>query len=174
MRISMIAAAAENGVIGREGKLPWHLSDDLRRFKQLTMGHTIVLGRRTWESIGRPLPGRRMIVVSRRPDFRPGVDGVQTAASLDSALEIAQDSGEDEVFIIGGAELYRGALPRADRMYYTRVHANVEGDTFFPPVKWGEWQALELRHFDADCNNEYAHDQIVFQRRELIREDVIL
>ena len=90
MRISIIVAVAENGVIGRGGELPWHLSDDLRRFKQLTMGHTIIMGRRTWESIGRPLPGRRMIVVSRQPDYRIDAEGVEVAASLDDALRIAR------------------------------------------------------------------------------------
>src|SRR6185369_1208711 len=115
MRISIIAAIAENGVIGRGGTLPWRLSDDLRRFKQLTMGHTIVMGRRTWESIGRALPGRRTVVVSRSPDFRTRVDGVETAISLDQALGIAETAGDNEAFIIGGAELYRESLGRANR-----------------------------------------------------------
>jgi dihydrofolate reductase len=165
MRISIIVAVAENGVIGRVGKLPWQLSDDLRWFKQLTMDHTIVMGRRTWESIGRPLPGRRMVVVSRQADFRPRIDAVQTAASLDSALQIAQVSGDDEAFVIGGEELYREALSKADRLYYTRVHAKVPGDAFFPPVNWEEWQLLEERHVHAGLKNEFAHDQLVFQRR---------
>src|SRR4051812_35805709 len=99
MRISLIVAVAENGVIGRQGQLPWRLSDDLRRFKQLTMGHTIVMGRRTWESIGRALPGRRTVVVSRRPDFRTNVDGIDTATSLEKALAIAKSAGDKEVFI---------------------------------------------------------------------------
>src|SRR3989304_2358277 len=119
MRISIIAAVAESGVIGRGGKLPWHLSDDLRRFKRLTMGHTIVMGRRTWESIGRPLPGRRAIVVSRRPGYRVDDQSVEVATSLENALLIANAAGEDEVFIVGGAELYRAALPLADRIHLT-------------------------------------------------------
>src|SRR5688500_5209285 len=113
MRISIIVAVAENGVIGRRGSLPWHLSDDLKRFKQLTMGHTIVMGRRTWESIGRPLPGRRMIVVSRQPGYATGVDGVQSASSLDEATSMAARAADDEAFVVGGASIYREVLPHA-------------------------------------------------------------
>src|SRR5215213_872903 len=126
MRISIIAAVAENGIIGRKGQLPWRLSDDLRRFKQQTMGHTIIMGRRTWESIGRALPGRQTVVVSRRPDFRTNVEGVETAIDLNQALAIAQAAGDEEVFIIGGAELYRESFSRANRLYLTRVCASVE------------------------------------------------
>src|SRR3954463_12769743 len=102
MRISIIAAVAENGVIGRQGRLPWRLSDDLRRFKQLTMGHTIIMGRRTWESIGRALPGGKTVVVSRRADFRTNVNGIETTTSLDKALRIAEAAFDDEAFIVGG------------------------------------------------------------------------
>src|SRR5580765_8192747 len=119
MRISIIVAVAENGIIGRGGGLPWRLSDDLRRFKQLTMGHTIIMGRRTWESIGRALPGRRTVVVSRSAGFRTNVDGVETTTSLDKALGIAEAAGDDEAFIVGGAELYRESLGRANRLYLT-------------------------------------------------------
>src|SRR5450755_1190664 len=110
MRVSILVAVAENGVIGRGGKLPWHLADDLRRFKQLTMGHTIVMGRKTWESIGRALPGRRMIVISRQAGYH--VEGAQVAGSLENALQIAEAAGDDETFVIGGSEIYRLALPR--------------------------------------------------------------
>src|ERR1700759_3434706 len=118
MRISIIVAVAENGVIGRGGELPWRLSADLQRFKKLTMGHTIIMGRRTWESIGRPLPGRRTIVVTRQTGY-PVVEGVQTAASLDDALETAEAAGESEAFVVGGAQLYQEALHHADRFYFT-------------------------------------------------------
>src|SRR3990170_2952874 len=104
MRISIIAAMAENGVIGRGGQLPWHLKADLQRFKRLTTGHTIIMGRKTWESIGRPLSGRRMVVVSRQADYRP--EGVTAVNSLDAALAVAQAAGDDEAFVIGGAEIY--------------------------------------------------------------------
>jgi dihydrofolate reductase len=165
MQLSIITAVAENGVIGRDGKLPWIMADDLRWFKQLTMGHTIIMGRRTWESIGRPLPGRRMIVVTRQSDYHVGDENVHKVSSLDAALEAAQAAGDDEVFVIGGAELYREALPRATRLYYTQIHADVNGDTHFPHVNWNEWQLLQLRRYDADVKNEHPHDQLVYQRR---------
>jgi dihydrofolate reductase len=157
MRISIIVAAAENGIIGRGGTLPWRLSDDLRKFKQLTMGHTIVMGRRTWESIGRVLPGRRTVVVSRSAGFRTNVEEVATATSLDQALEIAKATGDDEAFIVGGAELYRESLRRANRLYLTRVCAAVEGDTSFPDIEWNNWQLVESEDHDANEKNEYAY-----------------
>jgi dihydrofolate reductase len=164
MRISIIAAVAENGVIGRTGKLPWHLSDDLRRFKRLTMGRTIVIGRRTWESIGRPLPGRRMIVVSRQAQYRVDAENVEVAASLDDALRVAEAVGEDEVFIVGGAELYRESLARADRLHLTRVHASVEGDTVFPPIEWRAWRFVESETHEADERNDYGYSFEVYER----------
>ena len=165
MRISIIAAVAENGIIGRKGQLPWRLSDDLRRFKQLTMGHTIVMGRRTWESIGRALPGRRTVVVSRRPDFRTNVEGVETASGLDQALAIAQAANDEEVFVIGGAELYRESLGRANRLHLTRVRADVEGDTCFPDIEWNNWQLVESEDHDANEKNEFAYRFETYDRR---------
>jgi len=165
MRISIIVAAAENGIIGRDGGLPWHLSDDLRRFKRLTMGHTIIMGRRTWESIGRALPGRRTIVVSRNPGLQIDVAEVEAVTSLDRALEFAQESGDDEAFIVGGAELYRESLGRANRIYLTRVCAAVDGDTAFPDVAWTEWQLVESEKHDATEKNEYAYRFETYDRR---------
>jgi dihydrofolate reductase len=165
MRISIIAAVAENGVIGRGGSLPWRLSGDLRRFKQLTMGHTIIMGRRTWESIGRALPGRRTVVVSRNPDFRTNVDGVTATTSLDKSLSIAEVAGDDEAFIIGGAELYRESLGRADRLYLSRVWAAVDGDTSFPEVNWNNWQLVASEEHDANEKNEYAYRFETYDRR---------
>jgi dihydrofolate reductase len=163
MRVSLIVAIAENGVIGRGGKLPWHLSDDLRRFKELTMGHTVIMGRRTWESIGRPLPGRQMVVISRQPAYEAA--GCQVVSNLDDALEIAQQIDDDEAFVIGGEEVYRLALPRADRLYVTRVHANVEGDTRFREFDLAQWKLLESIRVDADERNEFAFSMEVYQRR---------
>lgn len=165
MRISIIVAVAENGIIGREGALPWRLSDDLRRFKQLTMGHTIIMGRRTWESIGRALPGRRTVVVSRRADFRTNVDGVATTTNLGHALEIAAATGDEETFITGGAELYRESLGRANRLYLTRVCATVEGDTLFPDIEWKNWQLVESEDHEANEKNEYAYRFETYDRR---------
>lgn len=165
MRISIIVAVAENDVIGRGGQLPWRLSADLRRFKRLTMGHTIVMGRRTWESIGRQLPGRRMIVVSRQPGYEVGIAGVATAISLNEALRLAADAGEDEVFFIGGAELYREALTQAGRLYLTRVHAEVNGDTRFPPLELSQWRPIESEHHAADATNEFPFTFEVYERK---------
>jgi dihydrofolate reductase len=164
MHLSIIVAVSENGVIGRDGGLPWHLSADLQRFKRLTMGHTIVMGRRTWESIGRVLPGRTMIVVSRQAGYEVPLEGVRVANSLESALQIAAAAGEDEIFIVGGAELYREALPQADRLYLTRVHAQVAGDTQFPAYNQSQWQLVSTEQFVADAKNEYPFSLEVYQR----------
>jgi len=128
VKLALIAAIARNRAIGIGGKLPWHLSDDLKRFKQLTTGHAILMGRKTFVSIGRPLPHRRNVVLSRAP-----VPGVETYTSLDAALRALAD--EECVFVIGGGELYRQLLEKADRLYLTRVDSDVRGDTFFPPFE---------------------------------------
>ncbi len=165
MLVSIIAAVAENGVIGRDGKLPWHLSADLRRFKQLTMGHTLIMGRRTWESISRPLPGRRMIVVSRQPGYQIDVKRIEIAASLDEALQRAIAGGDDEAFIIGGGALYKDALPSADRLYYTSVRANVRGDAYFPDVDWSQWCLVESCESPADEENDFSSTFKIYDRQ---------
>jgi len=165
MRISIIVAVAENGVIGRRGQLPWRLSDDLRRFKQLTMGHTIIMGRRTWESIGQALPGQRIVVVTRQTGYRTANAEVQIATSLNDALNVADAAGVDEAFIVGGAELYRESLSRANRLYLTRVRAAVEGDTSFPDVAWNNWQLVESEDHDANEKNEHPYRFETYDRR---------
>jgi dihydrofolate reductase len=167
MNLSILVAVAENGVIGREGQLPWHLSSDLRRFKRLTMGHAILMGRKTWESIGRPLPGRTSIVLSRQANYQPGHDGVLVATNLDEALAQASRSvvEADEAFIIGGAGIYEMCLPRADRLLVTRVHAQIEGDVHFPQVDWNAWQLIEETDHGADDNNDYPHTYQLWQRK---------
>jgi dihydrofolate reductase len=153
MRISLIAAMAENGVIGRDGQLPWHLAADLKRFKRLTMNHTLIMGRKTWESIGRPLPGRRMIVITRQVNFP--AEGATVAASLEEAITLARQTSDDEAFVIGGAEIYRLALPIADRMYLTQVQAQVEGDATFPEFDAGRWRLVESEQHSANETNDY-------------------
>ncbi len=162
MIISIIVAVAENGVIGRQGALPWRLSADLRRFQRLTMGHMIVMGRRTWESIGRSLPGRQMIVVSRQANYR--AEGVQVVASLENAMQIAQESCDQELFIIGGAEIYRQALPHATRLYLTRVCAEVKGDTQFPEIDFRQWNGIESESHKADDKNDYDYCFELYER----------
>ncbi|MEM6794261.1 MAG: dihydrofolate reductase [Acidobacteriota bacterium] len=150
--LSLVVAVAENGVIGRDGGLPWRLSGDLRFFKKLTVGHTILMGRKTFESIGRPLPKRRSIVLTRRAAARDLPPGVEIARSLEEALERA--AGE-RTFVIGGAGVYRAALPAARTLHWTRVHAEVPGDTYFPPVDWSAWRLESEERHPRDAKNEY-------------------
>lgn len=188
MRISIIVAVADNGVIGRDDELPWRLSADLRRFKALTMGHHLVVGRKTWESIGHPLPGRRMLVLTRGEPELP--DGVEPVGSLDEAVDRARRAGDDELFVGGGAAVYEAALERADRLYLTRVHAEVEGDVRFPEVDLhgrgdgrdgagdgggdgdgdgggdgGGWREVRREEVPADERNEYPTTFVVYDRR---------
>ena len=161
MRVSLIAALAQNGVIGRDNQLPWRLRADLQHFKRLTMGKPIIMGRRTWESIGRALPGRTNIVVTRDTALR--AEGGVVVHSIEQALEAAGNS--DEVFIIGGANLYAQTLPLADRLYLTRVKAEVAGDSWFPELVPGEWREVRRDSIGADEHNEYACDFVVLERR---------
>lgn len=135
----IVAAVARNGVIGVSGRLPWNIPDDLARFKRLTMGHSIVMGRATFDSIGRPLPGRVNIVLTKDPDWSR--DGVTVTGSLDEALRVSKLHGDD-VFIVGGADVYRQALAVADRLELTEVDAEPEGDTRFPAVDWSQWREV--------------------------------
>lgn len=146
MRLSLIVAVAENGVIGRDGDLPWHISADLKFFKETTTGHPIIMGRKTHQSIGRALPGRKNIVISRDPDF--AVDDVVVVGDLDSALAAAGDAAE--VMVIGGAQIYALALPRADRVYLTEVHVTADGDTLFPDLDRGVWRETARVDHAAD------------------------
>ncbi len=162
--IALVVAVADNGVIGRGGDLPWRLPEDLKYFRAVTMGKPIVMGRRTYESIGRPLPGRPNIVVTRNPDFH--ADGVDVAATLDDALAIAarraEAAGVSEITIIGGAEIYRAVLPRADRIYLTEVHEAVEGDTVFPDYDRDEWN--ETSRSDVTTESGIAISFVVLER----------
>jgi dihydrofolate reductase len=160
MRVSLIAAMAAGGVIGKDNRLPWHLPEDLRRFKKLTLGHPMVMGRLTFESIGcRPMPGRPTVVVTRRLDYAPAK--VQVAHSADEALELAAGlPGADEVFIAGGAELYRETLPRADRLYLTRLEAEFPGDVRFPDFDESQWRLVAAERREPTQEVPYAY---VFQ-----------
>jgi dihydrofolate reductase len=166
--VAIIAAVARNGVIGADGAMPWRLSSDLRRFKALTLGHPVVMGRRTFESIGRPLPGRTNIVISRRPDFAP--EGAVVVASLEAALEEARRTaaaaGVDTLFVIGGGEIYRAALPHADRLLITHVDAAPEGDTRFPAIEAADWAAGDEDRTPAGANDSAATRFVNYGRRE--------
>jgi dihydrofolate reductase len=165
MRVSIIVAAAENGVIGRGNTLPWHLPADLRRFKSLTMGHHLLMGRKTWESVGKPLPGRPIVVISRRRRGLP--EGVRLARSVGEAIALAQGAGESETFLAGGAEIYRIALAedRVDRVYLTRIHHAFEGDAVFADLHEKVWSLVEREDCAADEKNPYAFSYLTYDLR---------
>ncbi len=141
MTVTLVAAIARNGVIGADGGIPWHLPDDQRRFKELTVGHVLVMGRVTYESIGRPLPGRTTVVVTRSAGWGAGDDGVLVASSVAEALALAA-TVDDEVFVVGGTRVYEEALAFADRLELTWVDAEPEGDAWFPEVDWRAWREV--------------------------------
>ena len=152
VRISLIAAVARNGVIGAGNALPWRLPEDLRRFKSLTLGHPVIMGRKTYESIGRPLPGRRNIVVTHNAGF--SAVGCETAASIEAAIE-ACASTTDEVFIIGGAQIYAEALPLVQRLHLTEVRADYAGDAYFPAIDRGLWQETSRESHRTEAGLEF-------------------
>ncbi len=153
MIISILAALDENSGIGYQNDIPWHLPSDLARFKKLTMGHHLILGRKTYQSIGKPLSGREMIVLSRNPDFRP--PGCLRASSLPDAIDLARNRGEKEVFVVGGREIFSEALSSADRFYLTRVHTTAQADTYFPDWNSDEWVSICSQEIPADNRNSF-------------------
>lgn len=167
IRIALIWAMSRNRVIGRNNALPWHLSEDLKYFKRVTMGKPVIMGRKTWESIGRPLPGRTNIVITRNADSTVP-EGVKVVTSLDEAIRMAENvaliEGCDEAVVIGGAEIYAQALPRADRLYLTQVHAEVEGDAFFPEFDIEQWNELAREDFPAAGPNPYDYSFVILER----------
>ncbi len=156
MIISLIAALDRENGIGRHGMVPWHLRADLIMFKILTMGHHLLMGRRTYESIGRKLPGRKMIVLTRQSEYR--ASDICVAHSIDQAIELAAADGETELFVVGGGEIYKLALAKTTRAYLTRVDSIVGCDVFFPEVSWKEWVELERGVHPADAQNEYRFE----------------
>ena len=158
--ISIIAAMARNRVIGADNAIPWHLPGELKLFKSITMGHHIIMGRNTWESVGRLLPGRITVIVTRRAGY--DVPGAIVAASFDDA--IAACAGDDEIFVIGGAQLYAAALPRADRVYLTTVDAEVAGDTYMPQFDLAQWRERSSKAFARDAKNPYDYRLTVYDR----------
>lgn len=150
---------ARNRVIGRNNTLPWHLSPDLKRFRRITMGHPIIMGRKTCESIGRPLDGRENIVITRNPGFRP--EGVTVAGSIDEALESASD---DEIMIIGGADIYEQTLPRADRIHLTLIHESFEGDAYFPEIDDEDWKETEREDIEPGVDAAFGYSFITLER----------
>lgn len=160
-RVTLILARARNGVIGAAGGLPWRLPEDLQFFKRTTMGHPIVMGRKTWTSIGRPLPGRRNVVVTRDRGF--SAPGAEVVHSLDEAIGRCAET--DEVFVIGGAQLYADALPRADRLLLTEIDADFDGDTFLPAPAPETWTEASREHHPPTDTRAYAFDFVDYRRR---------
>ncbi len=166
IRVSVIAAVAENGVIGAAGGMPWRLSADMKRFKRLTMGKPVVMGRKTFESIGKPLAGRINIVVSGKEGYAP--DGVQVSPSLEAglvaAVGVARAAGDEEVMVLGGGTVYAKALPVADRLYITHVEANPEGDTYFPAIDPSIWKATSAERTPAGPKDSAASTFVLYER----------
>ena len=163
MILSLIVAVAENGVIGKDNQLPWHLPNDLKYFKNQTWGMPILMGRKTFESIGKPLPGRKSIVITRNNNWQ--FDGVEVVHSIDDAINKAENLGVKEIFVIGGAEIFKTSLEKARRIYLTRVHHAVDGDVFFPEMDTAKWNLAQSRFSDADEKNAYAHTFQIWEKQ---------
>lgn len=161
-QITLIAAVADNRVIGSRGELPWHLPADLRRFKQITLNHPIIMGRDTYESVGRPLPERRNIVLTRNLNYT--AEGVELARSIEDALHLVRD--EPRIFIVGGAQIYTAFLPLAHALDITHIHASPEGDTFFPEINPDDWTVTSETHHPADPKHDFAFTIRTYARRE--------
>ena len=163
MKISMIAAMAHDRVIGKDNQMPWHLPADLAHFKRVTLGKTVLMGRKTFESIGRPLPGRRNLVISRNPDYQ--AEGIEVVGSVEAALALLAGSSVEELMVIGGGHLYAEMLPSADCLYLTRIDLAVEGDTRFPAFDDGQWQRVDCESHPADEKNPHPYSFETWQRR---------
>ena len=163
MKISMIAAMAHDRVIGKDNQMPWYLPADLAHFKRVTLGKPVLMGRKTFESIGRPLPGRRNLVISRNPDYQ--AEGIEVVGSVEAALALLAGSSVEELMVIGGGHLYAEMLPSADCLYLTQIDLAVEGDTRFPAFDDGQWQRVDCESHPADEKNPHPYSFETWQRR---------
>ncbi|MDY6801499.1 MAG: dihydrofolate reductase [Bacteroidota bacterium] len=161
--LSIIVAVAENNVIGKDNDLIWHLPRDLKHFKETTSGHYIIMGRKTFESNGRPLPNRTNVIITRDKNYT--VEGCVVVHSLEEAIKEAQS--DSEAFIIGGGKIYELALPLVDRIYLTKIHHSFEGDTYFPEINMDEWEITDKRDFEADDKNKYPFSILVLDRKKV-------
>jgi dihydrofolate reductase len=158
--LSLIAAISENNALGKENKLLWHLPADLKRLKALTMGHNLIMGRKTFESLGKPLPGRPHIIISNQKNYFP--DGAIVVDSIEKAIEMSNQ--DNQPFIFGGGEIYRLALPFVQKIYITKVHAHFGGDTFFPELNSSEWKLTECQKFEPDEKNKFSYSYLEYDR----------
>ncbi len=163
MKFTIVVAVSENGIIGNAGELPWHLSSDLKRFKRITMGHCLLMGRATYDSVGRPLPGRRTVVLTR--DRNLSIEGVRVANSWEEAVAHCEAAEEEEVFVVGGAQIYRLALPQVGKVHLTRVHCVVEGDASFPDLPEREWQLAWEEAHEAESEGGPAFTFQLWERK---------
>lgn len=163
--LSLLVASDENNVIGKDNKLPWHLPNDLKYFKNLTWGMPILMGRKTFDSIGKPLPGRKSIVITRSNEWNH--EGVEVVHSIEDAVSKAKKSGVKEIFVIGGAEIFKTSFTQAFRIYRTIIHHSFEGDVYFPEMKEQEWNLVNKRYCEADEKNLYAHTFQVWERNSI-------
>lgn len=165
MILSLIVAADERNVIGKANTLPWRLSDDLKNFRAVTQGKVVIMGRKTYDSIGRPLPKRRNMVISRQADLK--IEGCEVFPSLDAALAAVTPADPEEVFVIGGGQLYAEALPKTDRLYFTRVHTSVDGgEASFPQVDFSLWHEVSREEHPANTENEFPSTFYVYERKK--------
>ncbi len=163
MIVSAIVAVSQNGVIGKDNDLPWHLPTDMKYFKRTTLGHHVIMGRKNFLAMGRPLPGRTNVVITRNPTFT--ANGCLVVHSVEEALQRAERNGEEEAFVIGGGEIYAASMALWDRLYLTRVEAEVEGDVFFPEWEESDWHKVHEESFPADEQNEYPFTILRYERR---------
>tara|TARA_B100001250_G_scaffold393390_1_gene396132 strand:- start:1386 stop:1889 length:504 start_codon:yes stop_codon:yes gene_type:complete len=166
VKLALIVAVAQNRVIGRDNKLPWYLPNDLKYFKQTTLGKPVIMGRKTYESIGKPLPGRTNIVITRQAGYQP--EGVKVVGTVEDAIKVAESvcliDGQDEAMVMGGAEIYGLTLPHCERLYLTEVHADVEGDAWFPEYEKSEWKEVTREDFKAEGPNPFDYSFVVYER----------
>jgi len=165
LKISLIVAKAKNNVIGKDNGLVWKLSADLRHFKNTTTGHHLIMGRKTFESTDKPLPNRTSVVVTRNENYQVP-DGHHVVTDLQNALELCRQKGLEKIFISGGGEIYKIALPDVEEMFVTEVNATPDGDTFFPEVDWEKWEEISREHHEKDEKNEYSFDIVTYLRKK--------
>lgn len=157
-----MVARSDNNVIGKENDLAWHMPADLKYFKKTTMGHHAIMGRKTFESMDKPLPGRTNIVITRNPDYR--AEGCIVVSSLEEAVQLSQEQKQEQVFVLGGGEIYRLAMDLVDRIYLTEIHGEFEGDTFFPEINPTIWKETKREEHEADEKNPYSYAFVVLER----------
>lgn len=162
MIVSIIVAVDKNWGIGKDNQIPWYLSDDLKQFKNLTMGHHLIMGRKTYQSIGKPLPGRTTIVISRNRDYL--IEDGFIVYSVDDAIQLAKSRGETEVFVIGGGEIYEQVIDIVDIIHLTEIDTDADCDVTFPNIKWEKWEEVESKQFEADCRNQFPFSYRKLQR----------